>query len=303
MAAISHILAIINIHSELQTAARRAAELARKLDAKLSLGAVVYYPEAAFDLFHLVDRDNVRHQFMSDAQEKLKGIALQLGLDSDTVRTATSWLHPFDSGVLHCIGEVDPDLVVVAPRDSSSRRLSHAEWRLIHASPVPVLLARSRAWNDPAVIAACVDPGHHGDEDASVDQRILDFARIFHGRAGTLEVLHAVGETPDAIGVAQSPKDYMEGLKESREKKIRALLPEPVNRELAIKFIEAEPEDAINHFCINRPVDMLAMGVFSRSAISDFLIGGTARRVLPGLPCDVLAIPASMLKNREEARS
>ena len=109
------------------------------------------------------------------------------------------WAHPFDRGILQAISDHKPDLMVIALRQG--HRPSSAEWRLISACPVPLLVIRTQGWQSAANIMSCVDPTHSHAKPALLDRLVLDWGlRIAAAEKTPLTILHAAGLPPTLSG-------------------------------------------------------------------------------------------------------
>lgn len=293
---IKNILAVVNPDRKTSMAAIRGAVLAKKFDAHLTLLSVVYQSGLGtgvdFELFHQVEGNGVRAQILKQSRSDLEAMAQSLDLPAGRVSVDTLWAHPFEDGVHEAMQSYKADLLCLAPRDERHRKLSRAEWRLVHNSKIPILVVKSESWADPAVVAASIDASALDRDETGIDQHILDWALGFSEAFGSLEIYHAMYEMPDAIGIAEDPKVYRAELEKHRKKLITDLLPADLTPAPAIHLEAVDPDHGITSFCRERPVDVMVMGVFTRNRLKEFLIGSTARKLLPTLPCDVLAVPA-----------
>ncbi|MEM7708846.1 MAG: universal stress protein [Pseudomonadota bacterium] len=293
---IKNILAVVNPDRDTSFSALRGAALAKNFGANLTLVSVVYESGLGtgvdFELFHQVRGDGDRIEILKAARENLEKLAQTLDLPSDRVTVDSLWARPFEDGVREAIGSYKADLVCMAPRDDRSRKLSRAEWHLIHGSSVPILLVKGSTWADPAVIASSLDPTAVDRGETGIDHQILGWASQFADACGGLEIYHAMHQVPGAIGIAEDPEVYMAELEKSRRALIEELLPDDLSKAPVIHCAAVDPDRGILNFCRERPVDLMVMGVFARSRLKDFLIGSTARKLLPTLSCDVLAVPA-----------
>ncbi len=57
-----------------------------------------------------------------------------------------------------------------------------------------------------------------------------------------------------------------------------------------IHLSDSVPEGAIMDVINEHNIDLLVMGTIARSGLKRFLVGNTAERILPELPCSVLAV-------------
>ncbi|MEM9532043.1 MAG: universal stress protein [Pseudomonadota bacterium] len=289
MASIKKILALVNPRRDQHAAAERAAMLAASMGAELRLHGVTYEPAANFDLFHLLDRDHAARGYEDEAREKIEALAKELTATGvGPINVTTTWRHPFDRGVLDAVEADWPDLVLLEAREPD--RLSQAEWRVLHQCEVPVWLVRSRPWPDPAEIAACVDPAHRSSARSQADREVLSWTKAVQD-LGSVHVLHALHDLPEAKDETVHA-EYLDQLKADRRAKIEKLAEPYLGAAPTLEMAAVEPDEMMRAFAQRENAGLVVMGVFSRSRLADLLIGSTARRVLPDLPCDVLTVPA-----------
>lgn len=107
-----------------------------------------------------------------------------------------------------------------------------------------------------------------------------------------LHVVHAA-EYPefDYMFPAGVSAERKQAYRDEAEKHIqmqlsRAALPQPANVHFAI-----EPPDLAIISCVEQhAIDLLVMGTVGRAGISGFITGNTAERLLPRIPCSLLAV-------------
>ena len=119
--------------------------------------------------------------------------------------------------ILRRVQSTQPDLLVKLPAHCDRGPLHESDWQLARECPVPVLLARSRAWRDPTRFAVAVDV---------TDSARLRLARgtlhtagfLALGLRGSLDVLYSERETSDealrmerAVKVAQLVREFHVG--------------------------------------------------------------------------------------------
>ncbi|MFK7956988.1 MAG: universal stress protein [Lysobacterales bacterium] len=281
MATIKKILAIANPTRSHQPACERAFALAKALDAELRLHAVVYEPTANFDLFHIADGDHLQHSLKHQAEELLEEIRCPMSATGTvSISTSAQWAHPFDRGVRQAIETDWPDLVMLSTRDA--HRLSAAEWRILHASEIPVWLVRDRPWPTQAKIGAFVDPASPNSAHSKADVEVLRWAIALQEFAHEVKVHHAMGVDP------RSDDNSEQHRTDQIEQRIRDFTDSPLTMTIA----PVEPATLIRGFGGLADAGLAVLGVFSRLRLTELLIGSTAREVIPALNCDVLAVPA-----------
>jgi universal stress protein E len=221
-----------------------------------------------------------------------------------TVEIEAAWDSPLYAGVLTEISLMKPDLVV---KDTSwhaplGRGLfSHADWRLLQACPVPLLLAKPRPWAAVPRVAAAIDPGHPGDPAAVLDHAVLSRARKLAGWMGAgLRAVHAyLPVDPAALSAAAAamplapPAGSMgDDMRQAAAAAVAALLADHDDSPGEVELIEGAAVDVLPGWCLEREIDVLVVGVVSRSRLVEAVLGSTAEHLLERIPSDLLAIRA-----------
>ncbi len=57
-----------------------------------------------------------------------------------------------------------------------------------------------------------------------------------------------------------------------------------------VHFLIEPPDFAIMNYIEQHDIDLLVMGTVGRAGISGFITGNTAERLLPRIPCSLLAV-------------
>ncbi|EMI18078.1 Universal stress protein UspA [Rhodopirellula maiorica SM1] len=110
-----------------------------------------------------------------------------------------------------------------------------------------------------------------------------------------LHVLHAI-ESPELDHVFPDPASDDNAIqhRHDAEQRINEQLKQfNLSREAHIHFATRPPDFAIWHCIEQYDIDLLAMGTLGRSGISGLITGNTAERLLPLVPCSILAVKPS----------
>ncbi len=288
----NRILVVLNPAAKRQVALERAAKLAAATGAELRLQAVVYAPEWDAGIFNFDDQEEAaeRKKRVAAALEWLEGEAAALDLPKVSVRA--NWGHPFDDIVLAVVEGYKPNLLMLTPRDGARGRLNLTEWRLLNRCPTPVWLVRAADWPSSPALMAAVDPTDADDHPARLDRDIVAAARALADAFGirSIRLLHAVGEVPSAIGIAQSPADYERELRAARHKRVTEIVPEDLRDRVEIEISTREPALALRKACAENQADLVVMGMLARSRLAERIIGSTARDFIPRSTCDLVLI-------------
>src|SRR5512135_1857911 len=164
MQRLDRILAVVDPTVEVQVGVAKAARLARCAGAALELFACDFDPALASQRFFDDDAlRRLRDDFIEERAEYLEDLADELRAGGLEVTTHVHWDNPLYEGILRRIEEFTPDLVVKDTHYHSVVRrtlLTNTDWQLIRRLPVPLLLAKARAWPAQPRLVAALDPGH-----------------------------------------------------------------------------------------------------------------------------------------------
>ena len=214
--------------------------------------------------------------------------------------------EPRAERILARIRRYRPDLVVLDARvrPAAPRALfGPAGWPLIRDCPAPLLYARPGRWHGAPRIAAAVDPLHPADPRARLDAAIVARARALARRlGGSLAVVHAwLPVEPAFLGPAVlglpvgAPAAVAGALAAAEAGAARALARlcraggRPRARGVLLRGAAVE---TLPGYAKAAGLDVLALGAVSRGRLYAALIGSTAERLLPRVPCDLLIVKA-----------
>lgn len=310
------LVAVKDVRGRAPATLRKAAKLARALDARLELFHAISEP-VAVDAMLLANQDleKLGKQQRQRCLQRLEALAAPLRRTGVAVDVAAEWDHPAHEALIRRARRIRADLIVAerhAGRHLAPWLLRYADWELLRQSPVPLLLVRtSRQYDSPRILAA-IDPAHEFAKTARLDQDILQLgARLATATRGSLHVVHAFVATlagmsaaelqaPDASAqivtraAAQAKKRFDKALRSAR---LGRLAP---NR----RHLLARPAvDAIRQLVKDVRCDLVVMGAVSRSGLKRLAIGNTAERLLDDLPCDVLIVKPPGFASNVQPRS
>lgn len=186
---------------------------------------------------------------------------------------------------------------LVAPRREPSGAVNTD---LLRRCPCSVLLVgHGGAAGEPRIAAAVNTSTEDGKTDQALNTRIAETAALMAElEGGSVTLLHAWEVFAEGMvrGVA-SPEGYAEYQAAARQRAADdfARFTQSLGGRLSgvsAELRRGEPEDVIPEFVVAEGIDLVVMGNVARRGIPGFLIGNTAERVLPRLPCAVLVVKA-----------
>lgn len=300
MGKISNILVIVDPTADTHPAIDKAARIATVFGARVDLFACETKESRSMRYAAHVRRgggdfiDNIR-AILERLAAPLRAAGLDVCID------ATSG-DPLVEKLVERVKQTCADLIVKDTHHHSLAKrtlLSHTDWQLIRACPVPLLLTKPRPWAQAPQILAAVDPRNVNDKPQVLDHKILEWASALREKLrGTACAVHAyLPVVIAAEAIAGVPPMFSaltpQLLEDERQRCLQALVP-LVGR---YGFTPADAvaqlgvaSDVIPRVATDQGADVVVMGAISRSGVRRIFIGSTAERVLEHLPCDVLVV-------------
>lgn len=288
---------VVDPFSKTQMAARKAAALAERCGARLTLLNTFMLPQPMAAAGQTTSR-----QIIAAATRQrrlaLESIAKGFRARGVATRCVVRWDYPVHEAITALAVETRADLLVSESHRSGRLGrwfLANTDWELIRQCPCPLWFARSEALPRALRILVAVDPRHAHDKPAELDAALLRTAcmmqRELHGK---VSVVHAY-EAP----VSAAPGLLMEPIRlplsPRRARDFVAQTVQQVAHLAASHRIpmadchvqEGETSEVIEEVADLCGADVLMMGAVSRSLPRRAVIGSTAERVIDRVACDV----------------
>jgi universal stress protein E len=279
-----------------QPAATKAAALARRVGARVTLLNVFMLPQPVSTA---TSTKALIATAVRERKQRLTAIARQLGLQAP--QTIVQWDFPVHAGIVRQVVRTSPDLVVAEThREGRIARLilANTDWELIRSCPCPIWFVRRPTLPRAPRLLVAVDPTHARAKPARLDDRLLSVARdVTRQVGGTISIAHAEESTagtlistllwglPDQKRAARTRE-----IMESR----RVVIAEIASRyevPAARCYVQAGSAREVIPAAVRQSrADLLVMGAVSRSAPGTPVIGGTAEHVIDRVECDLLII-------------
>ena len=228
---------------------------------------------------------------LDEAKDRLAELvakAREEGVSADShVLTGKSWLE-----LIRQVLRAQHDLVVVGTRHLGAVQgflLGSTGNKLLRKCPCPVWVTQPRAAEGADSILVAHDLRPVGDLAMEL---ACSMAKL---RNAQLHVLHAL-EFPefDYMFPAGVSAERKQAHREEAEAHIQAQLaaadlPQPAQMHIVIE----PPDFATLNYIEQHDIDLVVMGTVGRAGISGFITGNTAERLLPRIPCSLLAVKPS----------
>jgi universal stress protein E len=284
-------------------ALRKAAQLARSLDAALVLSQAIDAPlYLEGDFARLRSIRDIERRTRESHLARLERLAQRVRSHGVRVSVSAEWDYPAYEAVVRAADRLGADLIVAgqhAGRHIAAGLLQLNDWELLRLAPLPVLLVkRGGLYRRPRVLAA-VDPDHRYAKPVRLDREILEagaqIAAALHGR---LHAVHGFSPVPlTAYTQGTLSADIVADMQRRSARAAAAKLDQLAGRAgipaARRHLIARHASDAIEQAAAQIRSDIVVMGAVARSGLRRLLIGNTAERVLDHLPCDLLVVKPS----------
>ena len=301
MLPVEHLLvALGNPGAKTSPAVARAAEIAARTGASVTLFHSLYSPYVAGEQFYSPTELQRDIESAVNARKRdLERLAKPLRAAGVTTRVRCRWDYPIHESIVREVMREDVDLVIVGShRHGAAARLilSNTDWQLIRLCPCPVLLVKTtRRYERPRVLAS-VDPLHAHAKPAALDARLLavaaDLAEAFGGKLHAAH-FYTLG-SPLSTGFMIEPLPLPVAVAEQHAADVgRAFEALVSNYALGPRRLHLRnglPIDELPELADEIDAHVVVMGAVSRSGLKRLFIGHTAERVLDRLKSDVLII-------------
>jgi universal stress protein E len=236
----------------------------------------------------ILESDGGKNTVLVEAQDVLKELAARATGEGVTanieLRFGKSWLE-----LIRQVLRNKHDLVVAGTRHQSEWQgylMGSTSIKLLRKCPCPVWITQPQLEQTIKSILVAHDLRSVGDLAMELGCSMAEL----HG--AQLHVLHSL-EFPE-LDVALPARISAEKSAEFRAKAERHIYAQLANYELAkppqVHIITETPDFAILERINRYAVELLVMGTIARTGIAGFVVGNTAERLLPRIPCSVLAV-------------
>ncbi len=300
---IRHILVVVDPSAVgSQTAVTKAAHLAKCLDASVEL--LICDIKSALDDAVVSLRGHKAPASNTQLLDLLETLAAPMRALGAEVTVRIIYGESLHDSLLDYVRGSNADLVVKDTQHHSLAKrvfLRNSDWHLARSCPVPLLLTKNKAWGQPPVIMAAVDPNQTNERAAALDRDILSGAASLAGRlSADLHVIHTFIPVAFATAVAAGgqimTREYSEAIEV--ENSFRYCQIEHLVRTFGVTqaHLHVEmgtPEDCLMDTVRKYRTDVMVMGASSHGRWHRMVVGSTAATIIESLPCDFLIVRPS----------
>jgi universal stress protein E len=282
-----------------QAAVDKAGLLARRLDASVEL--LICDIESALDDEVVTLHAHKTPPSNTQLLDLLDALAAPMRGEGIAVTVRSIYGKSLHDSLLDYIRGSNADLVVKDTHHHTFAKrtfLRNTDWHLMRGCRVPLLLTKKKAWGQPPVIMAAVDPIHANERVAALDRDILQWAASLEERlTGELHVIHTFVPTAFAAAVVAGRQhmtlEYSEALQVEnsyRFRQIEHLVSAYGVTQERLHIEMGTPKDCFPQTLTTYRADVMVMGASSHGSWRRMVVGSTAETLLESMPCDVLIV-------------
>jgi universal stress protein E len=248
---------------------------------------------ARVTFFSVVSRPAPRDQAVHHSLAGLVGQANVEGVSADAVQVSGQvWLE-ITRKVIHD----ESDLLVVGTNDPRGLRrlvLGSTARKLLHECPCPVWVCKARGGAVPRNILVASDLSPLSDGAVRLG---LTLGHLAGAHTHILDVVEFPLDRLRSSGAEDAAtRKYHDRIRIEADQALHAQAERVGGRKvdptISIHVADGNgvPDDAIEAFITDHVIDVLVLGTVARHGLSGVLRGNTAERLLPQVPCSVLAV-------------
>jgi len=295
-----NILLATDFSKNSEWAAHRAADVARRLNAELTVLHVIdYCPEDIPPDIISPEDLNPGEILVYRAESSLDVLARRCSL-MDAKKKVILTNHTAKKEIIRYAKEYQIDLMVIATHGHHrvTPLLGSTADRVVRGAPCDVLAVRAGKYasnlNDYSRILGATD---FLDPSYIAARRVTSLVKSYNA---LLMLLHVIEHSPELLFQEWAGPERMDSFTDLQVRAAQKALQKLAD---AIEYPDVEQHVIISsditaqeiiHFAEAQAIDLIAVGAYGHYGI-DFLLGSTAERVLHGAACDVLVarLPAS----------
>lgn len=300
------VVAVRSPENKRQVAIAKAAELARRCGARVTLLHAFSMPYPLPSRIP-VNSDDILGMVANERRKQLALLAKPLRALGLKVDCKVVWDFPSAEAIVRHVLATKPDLLVAeSHRHTRVGRwfLANTDWELIREAPCPVWFVKHKRFPRSLKFLVAVDPTHARAKPTRLDDRLLGTAAVamrqLGGKAALVHAEDVMQVLPKGfLAEVMIPQAAVVAAERSRTA-VRAAIGRLATRH---GMNDAEqvvrpglPAEVIAGAVKAVKADVLVMGVMSRRGLKRSFVGNTAEEVIDAADCDILVIKQAGFK-------
>lgn len=210
------------------------------------------------------------------------------------------WARNIYNAIAAKVEAIKPDLVIKGAHDDAARGArsvyNTTDWQLMRHCPVPVLLIKYQNRAHHGAILCAVHPAHPDADHQPADRSVMSAGQLMSDTLG--RPLHLFNSFQSPAEQVAPPialdgaayQHYLDEFRAEHDRAFNAFVAQYPLPDANIHRVEGDPARELPGLAERLPASLVVMGVVSRSALPELLVGHTAERVLDRLECDILVV-------------
>lgn len=296
MYASSTILVVLEGERREQPALARAIELAKKINATITVIDVIY--DFSYEMTTMLsgdERESMRKAVLQERTLWVKEVLAPYAYSH--IDIVVEWHNRAYEAIIRHVLDNDIALVVKASKphdDLRSVLFTPTDWHLIRKCPTPVLLVKSHEWQANGKILTALSVGTDDAEHSQLNHKLTQMAlRYAELLDATAHFVNAYPGTPLNIAIEVpefDPERYTASVRDYHKQQMQTHVAQYDIDMEQCHICEGLPEKVVPMVAKQIDAELVVIGTVGRVGISAALIGNTAEHVLDQLNCDVLAV-------------
>lgn len=288
-----HILVIADRLGETQRIVARAAALASRLRAKLTVVGFVYEHVGSLpvDLSKRAHA-NLRKTLVDRHRAEIRqALAAAPGGDALKAVVEVVWEKRVAERAMRIAAQRRCDLVMKSAHRSETLTYTPTDWQLLRSCSVPVLLVADRRWSKGTHVLAAVDLGTNVRSKQALNYEVVERAATMSRALGCqLHVGYAVpfSTVLRDLDMIDASLLRREGVRRAEEFR-RALTQRGITVD-GLHVATGKPEKALVGVAAKNGIGLVVLGCVGRRRLAGRVIGNTAEQILRLLKADMLAV-------------
>ncbi|USD35649.1 universal stress protein UspE [Ferrimonas sp. SCSIO 43195] len=299
------LLVVIDPSREQQPAVDRAAHLARKTGAPMTLFLTIFnfsYEKRA--LLSEEERELLRAALLEKHEGHLKRLVAPLQQEGLIVDYEIDWNVRVFESIIRYVLDHDVSYIVKSTQAHDTLKsviFTPTDWHLIRKAPVPVLLVKEHDWPPKGVIIAAVDVDSRDPLHQELNTRIVNTAKNLAALIdGVVHLVNGYPGLPENMFIEQPSLDssrFNKSVHQHHKEHVEALGAKFDISPECCHVKEGLPEDVISGQAKLLDAELVIIGTIGEQGITATLLGTTAEQVIDNLQCDLLALKPDQFRS------